>query len=79
MQHLIPLTGRIAFSATFSVPKGEMKPDLDNAMGAIWDAIQVPRKGGWGLIQNDKQIVELGKVKVISGPTKIIFSVEEIE
>jgi len=86
----LPLTGRLAFSATFSAPKGEMKPDLDNAIGALWDAIQVPPRrmskgkipvmkgGGWGLILNDSQFKSIS-AKIITGPSLITFTVEEIK
>lgn len=86
----LPLTGRLAFSACFSVPRGEMKPDIDNAIGALFDAIQVPPRrmskgkvpvmkgGGWGLIANDKQIKLLQRVEVVTGPTRITFTVSEI-
>ena len=86
----VPLTGRLAFSACFSVPHGEMKPDIDNAIGALWDAIQVPPRrmskgkvpvmkgGGWGLIANDSQFKRIELAEVINGPTRITFTVSEI-
>jgi Holliday junction resolvase RusA-like endonuclease len=73
----LPLTCRLVFAATFSVPKGDMRPDLDNAIGALFDAIQVPPKGGWGLIANDKQIKRIS-AEVVSGPTCINFTISEI-
>lgn len=74
---LLPLTCRLAFAATVSVPRGEMRPDLDNFVGAVWDSIQVPPKGGWGLIANDKQIKRLA-AEVVAGPTCITFTLSEI-
>ena len=76
--HLLPLTGRLSFSCEFSSPTGNIRPDLDNAIGAIWDAIQVPKKGGWGLIQDDKQFA-LIVTRIVQGPTMITFEIEEIE
>jgi Holliday junction resolvase RusA-like endonuclease len=73
----LPLTCRLAWSVTYSVPKGDMRPDGDNADGALWDAIQTPRKGGWGLIANDKQFKQWSGA-VIAGPTCITFTVSEI-
>jgi hypothetical protein len=85
--HLLPLTGRLSWSATYSVPKGKMGPDGDNADGALWDAIQTPpirrskngkiRGGGWGLIANDKQFKRWGG-SIVSGPSFIRFTIEEI-
>ncbi len=88
----VPLFGRLRFSATFSAPLGEMRPDLDNAIGAIWDAIQVPPRrlvkrkgkppvlkgGGWGLILNDKQIKSIRDTEIVAGPTGIRFTIEEL-
>ena len=75
----LPLTCRLAWTATYAVPLGDMKPDGDNAMGALWDAIQVPaRKGGWGLIANDKQFKRWGPDEIVAGPTRITFTVSEI-
>jgi hypothetical protein len=86
----LPLTGRLAFSARFSVPLGDMKPDIDNAIGALFDAIQVPPRrmskgkvpvmkgGGWGLVLNDKQFKRLREVDIVAGPTCITFTVSEI-
>jgi Holliday junction resolvase RusA-like endonuclease len=51
---------------------------MDNAIGAIWDAIQVPKKGGWGLIQDDRQFV-LIVARIVQGPAMITFEIEEIE
>lgn len=76
----LPLTGRLAFRATFHAVHGRMKPDLDNAIGAIWDAIQVPpvkRGGGWGLIANDSQFKRV-TAEVVTGVPGITFTVEEI-
>jgi Holliday junction resolvase RusA-like endonuclease len=73
----LPLTCRLAFSCFVSTPHGEMRPDLDNFAGALWDAIQVPAKGGWGLIANDKQIKRMA-AEVVAGPTQITFTVSEI-
>jgi len=75
--HLLPLTGRLSFSCVFQSPTGNIRPDLDNSCGAIWDAIQVPKKGGWGLIQDDKQIVLL-VARIEKGPTMINFEIEEL-
>ncbi len=74
---LLPLTGRLAWKCTYSVPHGQMGPDGDNADGALWDAIQVPRKGGWGLIANDKQFKKWGG-EIITGPTSITFTVSDV-
>ena len=76
--HLLPLTGRLSFSCEFSSTTGNIRPDLDNAIGAIWDAIQVPKKGGWGLIQDDRQFV-LIVARIVQGPAMITFEIEEIE
>ena len=76
--HLLPPTGRLSFSCEFSSPTGNIMPDLDNAIGAVWDAIQVPKKGGWGLIQDDRQFV-LIVARIVQGPTIINFEIEEIE
>ena len=73
----LPLTSRLAFACTVSVPRGDMRPDLDNLVGAVWDSIQVPTKGGWGLILNDKQFKRL-IAEVIDGPTCIRFTISEI-
>lgn len=72
---LLPLTDRLRFSATFSAVHGAMGPDLDNAIGALWDAIQVPPKGGWGLIANDRQIRRVD-AEVVAGPSGIRFALE---
>jgi hypothetical protein len=86
----LPLTGRLAFSARFSAPLGVMKCDIDNAIGALFDAIQVPPRrmskgkvpvmkgGGWGLIANDSQVKRLSEVDIVAGPTCITFTVSEI-
>jgi Holliday junction resolvase RusA-like endonuclease len=76
--HLLPLTGHLSFYCEFSSPTGNIRPDLDNAIGAIWDAIQVPKKGGLGLIQDDNQIVLIA-ARIVQGPAMIIFEIEEIE
>lgn len=83
----LPLISRLYLCATFTVPGGSMKPDLDNALGAILDAIQVPpvrtdkqgrpRGGGWGLIVNDSQVKRLAGC-VEDGPTGIRFNIVEI-
>lgn len=85
----MPLTGRLSFGLVASTPHGEMAPDLDNLIGAVFDAIQVPPRrmskgkvpvmkgGGWGLIANDKQIKRLA-AEVVTGPTRITFTVSEI-
>jgi Holliday junction resolvase RusA-like endonuclease len=83
----LPLISRLYLAATFTVPGGSMNPDLDNALGAILDAIQVPpvrtdkqgrkRGGGWGLMVNDSQIKRLAGV-VEDGPTGIRFNIVEI-
>lgn len=73
----LPLISRLYLAATFTVPGGSMKPDLDNALGAILDAIQVPPKGGWGLIANDSQIKRLAG-SVEDGPTFITFNLIEL-
>lgn len=73
----LPLVSRLSWSVTYSVPSGDMKPDGDNADGALWDAIQVPKKGGWGLIANDKQFKKWAG-EVIAGPTCIRFQIEEL-
>ena len=75
---LLPLTCRLSWWCTYSVPHGDMRPDGDNAEGALWDAIQAPAKGGWGLIANDKQIKRWGG-EVVPGPTRIQFVLEEIQ
>jgi Holliday junction resolvase RusA-like endonuclease len=75
--HLLPLTGRLSFSCEFSSPTGNIRPDLDNSCGAIWDAIQVPKKGGWGLIQDDKQFM-LIVAQIVQGPAMITFEIEEL-
>lgn len=87
---VVPILGRLAFSARFSVPRGEMKPDIDNAIGALWDAIQVPPRrmskgkvpvmkgGGWGLIVNDSQFKRIELAEVVAGPPRITFTVSEI-
>jgi Holliday junction resolvase RusA-like endonuclease len=86
----LPMLGRVCFSAIFLSPHGEMKPDLDNAIGALWDAIQVPPRrmskgkvpvmkgGGWGLILNDKQIKRIEATEVQVGPSRIAFTISEI-
>ena len=76
--HLLPLTGRLSFSCVFQSPTGNIRPDLDNAIGACFDAIQVPKKGGWGLIQDDKQFA-LIVTRIVQGPTMIAFEIEGIE
>lgn len=85
----LPLTGRLAFNCTASVPRGEMKPDIDNFAGALLDAIQVPPRrmskgkvpvmkgGGWGIMANDKQVKRLF-AEVVDGPTCIRFTIMEI-
>lgn len=75
--HLLPLTGRLSFTCEFSTPTGCIRPDLDNSLGACWDAIQVPKKGGWGLIQDDKQFF-VCVARIVKGPTKITFEIEEL-
>lgn len=72
---LLPMTGLLSFSCEFSSPTGEIRPDLDNAIGSIWDSIQVVKNGGWGLIQDDKQFV-LIVARIVKGPTKICFEIE---
>lgn len=74
---LLPLSMRLRWRMICSAPYGEMGPDGDNAEGALWDAIQVPKKGGWGLIVNDKQFKDWGG-KIIAGPTSIWFEIEEL-
>jgi Holliday junction resolvase RusA-like endonuclease len=73
---LLPLTGLLTWEAVYSVPKGFMRPDGDNADGAMWDAIQVPQKGGWGLIADDKQFRKWS-AQVIAGPTRITFTLRD--
>jgi hypothetical protein len=55
-----------------------MKPDGDNAEGALWDALQVPVKGGWGIIQNDKQFKDWAGC-VVSGPTMMRIEITEMK
>jgi Holliday junction resolvase RusA-like endonuclease len=73
----LPLAGLLAWRSVYSAPLGTIRPDGDNADGALWDAIQVPKKGGWGLIRNDKQFKRWGG-EVIVGPTAIHFMIEEL-
>lgn len=72
----LPLTSRVEFSMVICVPKGDMKPDGDNAMGAIWDAIQAT-KGKWGIIADDRLIKKWAGA-VVTGPTAIHFTITEM-
>lgn len=47
------LRGRIAVSVVFATPTGRMRPDLDNAAGAVLDALQPD------VIGNDRDVVVL--------------------
>jgi Holliday junction resolvase RusA-like endonuclease len=73
----LPLLCRLRWRLVISVPKGIMRPDGDNAEGALWDALQVPVKGGWGIIQNDKQFTDWAG-RVVSGPTMMRIEITEI-
>jgi Holliday junction resolvase RusA-like endonuclease len=72
----LPLVGFMRCRCWFSVPRGVIRCDLDNAAGALFDAIQVPQKGGWGLLADDRQIRALAAY-VVAGPTQIRFEIEE--
>lgn len=74
---LLPLTSRLAWTATYCAPRGRIACDGDNADGALWDALQVPRKGGWGLFANDNQIKRWSG-SIEAGPTAMHFQIEEI-
>jgi Holliday junction resolvase RusA-like endonuclease len=73
----LPLTGRLAFECVVCGPRGVIRPDIDNFVGAIFDSVQIPTKGGWGLIANDRQIKRLS-VRIEEGPTAIHFMIEEL-
>lgn len=49
-----PLEGRLSVDVVFATQTGSMRPDLDNAFGAVADALQEA-----GVIGNDRQIVGL--------------------
>jgi Holliday junction resolvase RusA-like endonuclease len=70
----IPLACPVAFRCTFSTPSGKIRPDLDNAVGAILDAIQVPPAGGWGLIANDRQVRSI-TAEITTGDDCITFTI----
>lgn len=73
----LPLSGRLAFDCVVFAPLGVIRPDIDNFVGAIFDSIQIPTKGGWGLIANDKQIKRMS-ARIEVGPTAIHFQIEEL-
>jgi Holliday junction resolvase RusA-like endonuclease len=52
-----PMTGRLSVSVEYRTASGNMRPDLDNALGAVLDALQP------ATISNDGNVRELhGKV-----------------
>lgn len=74
---LLPLTCPLSWQVGYWAPKGIIGPDGDNADGALWDALQTPSKGGWGLIVNDKQFKRWGGA-IFAGPTRIRIQIQEM-
>lgn len=62
-----------SLSITIQTPTGRMRPDIDNAAGAIMDALQ-----GAHVIANDRQVRRL-VVEVVRGETMIVVNVEVME
>lgn len=66
-----PLTGRISISIRFLTASGKMRCDLDNACGAVFDALQDAE-----IIANDRDIykmqAEVAKNEILVAPSILI-------
>lgn len=62
-----------SLSIVIATKTGNMRPDIDNAAGAIMDALQ-----GAHVIANDRQVRRL-VVEVVRGEAMIVVTVEVIE
>jgi Holliday junction resolvase RusA-like endonuclease len=56
------IEGAVALSITFATKSGRMRPDLDNAAGAVMDALQPD------VIGNDRDVIEL-RARVVKSAT----------
>ena len=61
-QHRGECFGSLAISVTYRTASGNMRPDVDNAAGAVLDALQDA-----GVIANDSQVRRL-LVEVVKAP-----------
>ena len=66
------VAGPIAVTLTFRTPTGNMRPDLDNAMGAVFDALQ-----DGGVFGNDRQVREC-HAAIARGPYAITVEIAEL-
>ncbi len=67
-----PLHSRLGVSIVFATPSGRMRPDIDNAAGAVLDALQ-PQT-----IDNDRLVDELRARVVKAKRTAIMVDVYEL-
>jgi Holliday junction resolvase RusA-like endonuclease len=68
-----PITSKLSISVRFYTKTGNMRPDLDNALGAIMDAIQGK------IIDNDRQIRRIDHCGIEQDDCdRISFHLEEL-
>lgn len=66
------IDGPVAVTVTYTTPSGNMRPDLDNALGAVLDGLQDA-----GVIGNDSQVRELSG-RIETGPYAIRVGITEL-
>lgn len=71
-EHDLPMMGELSVDTSFCTKTGNTHSDLDNAHGAVLDALQ---DAGW--IANDKQ-VKRGSYSISKGQTMLALTIERI-